>query len=295
MKFIDIKENFKRYIILERGLTLKTYKACVCSINMLIEFSKYDELKAFNTGTIREFLYRGTQQRGWESKTFRNHWQSLKTLFDWCIKEGILKKNPIEGIEKPKLKKTLPRCISHEDTLKILYYTSSIKWKYKLEQCRNEAIVHILLFTGLRLQEMLNLQTTDVNLSDASIFVRMGKGGKDRIIPIHPRLIPKLRGYFEERAKSLKPSQWFFTGIKSNKKLYQKDISRILKVISNESGVKFTAHMLRHTFGKLMVEADFNIYKLKEIMGHEQVTTTQRYVSIAPESIKRSFEQVKLL
>lgn len=295
MTFPDLQPAFRKYIILEKGLNAKTYKAIVSTLKMLSVYCMDESIKSYNNGVIREFLYGGAQERLWEPKTFRNHWQNLKTFFDWCVKKGIVKKNPVEGIEKPKMKKNLPRCISREETLKILYYATSIKWKYKLEQSRNEAIIHALLFTGLRLQELLNLQATDVNLADGSIFVRMGKGGKDRMVPIHPRLTPKLRGYFEERKKSLEPSQWFFTGIKSDKQLCQRDVRRILKVISNASGVKVTAHMLRHTFGKLMVEADFNIYKLKEIMGHEQVSTTQRYVSVAPESIKRSFDKVKLL
>lgn len=179
--------------------------------------------------------------------------------------------------------------------MRFLTYTAWHKWKYKLEQSRNEAMIITLIFSGLRLQELLNLKITDVNLGDGNIFVEDGKGGKDRVVPIHPQLIPKLRGYYVERQKVLTPSQWFFTGIKSDKQLTQRDVRRILKAVSNTSGVKVTAHMLRHTFGKLMVEADFNIYKLKEIMGHEQVTTTQRYVSVAPESIKKSFEKIKLI
>lgn len=295
MKISNVQEDFKRYIILEKGLNAKTYKAIVSTLKMLSVYCMDENIKSYNNGVIREFLYNGAQERLWEPKTFRNHWQNIKTFFDWCVKKGIVKKNPVEGIEKPKMKKHLPRCISREEALKILCYATSIKWKYKLEQSRNEAIIHTLLFTGLRLQELLNLQVSDVNLADGSILVRMGKGGKDRMVPIHPRLTPKLRGYSEERKKSLEPSQWFFTGIKSDKQLCQRDVRRILKVITNASGVKVTAHMLRHTFGKLMVEADFNIYKLKEIMGHEQVTTTQKYVSVAPESIRRSFDQVQLL
>ncbi len=170
-----------------------------------------------------------------------------------------------------------------------------MKWAYKLEQPRNETIIHTFLFTELRLQEFLNLQVRDVNLEDESIFVRQGKGSKDRLVPIHPQLLPKLRGYFLERQKMLKPSQWFFTNVKSDKQLGPKDIQRICNRISSASSVKFTPHMLRHTFGKLAVEGDLNIYKLKEIMGHAQVTTTQVYVSIASESIKRSFSQIQLL
>ncbi len=295
MKISELQPEFKNYLLIEKGVTVKTFKGIVSTLAMLTQHAKTDELRAFHANTIREFMYAQVQEKLWQPKTFRNHWQNLKTFFDWGIKKGFLKNNPVEGIEKPKMKKRLPRSLSKEDTLKILYYSGGMKWTYKLEKSRIETIIHTFLFSGLRLQELLNLQVRDVNLEDESIFVRQGKGSKDRLVPIHPQLLPKLRGYFLERQKLLKPSQWFFTSVKSDKKLGCKDIQRICNKISSASSVKFTPHMLRHTFGKLAVEADFSIYKLKEIMGHAQVTTTQIYVSIASESIKKSFNAIQLL
>lgn len=295
MKISDTLEQFKRYMLLSKGLKPKSFKSVEGALKNLKTFAKSEEIKCLTSGIIREALQDGIVNKLWKPKTVHNQWQYLKSFFDFCLKNGFVEKNPLIEVEKPKLPKQLPRCLSKENALKILYHAAYVKWTYKLERSRNETIVNTLIFTGLRLQELLNLQTTDVNLSDETILVRQGKGGKDRIVPIHPHLMPKLRGYLHERQESLKPSQWFFTGIKSDKKLGQKDIRRILKVISQSSGVKVTAHMLRHTFGKLMVEADFNIYKLKEIMGHEQVTTTQRYVSVTSQSIKESFNKIQLL
>jgi len=295
MKISDTIDQFKKYMLYSRGLRPKTYKSILATLKQLIEFSKTEEIKCFDSGCIRVFLQTGMAEKLWKPKTVHNHWQNLKSYLDWTVTNKIIRINPVIGIEKPKIPKSLPRSVTREDIMRFICYAEWQKWTYQLEKTRNEAIIMTLLFSGLRLQELLDLKVGSVNIDDGNIFVINGKGSKDRVVPIHPQLAPKLRAYFKERQEALNPSQWFFTGIKSDKKLNQKDVQRILNVISNASGVKVTAHMLRHTFGKLTVEGGYSIYKLKEIMGHEQVTTTQKYVSISLQSIKDSFNETKII
>lgn len=294
MKISDLQAQFKRYALLEKGLMPKTYKGICSTLRMLSDFSKTEEIRELDKNIVRGFLYQGRIEKAWKPQTFRNHWQSIKTFFDWCVKNGYLRNNPVIDIEKPKPEKCLPRCLSQEDAKKIQYHTAWHPWTYRLERYRNLAIVSTLMMTGLRLQELLNLEVSDVNLSSGDILVRKGKGRKDRVIPIHPRLLPILRDYFEKKRKLNPPSQWFFTGIRSNKQLTQKDVRRICKKISIDSGVKFSPHILRHTFAREMIDNDFNLYKLKEIMGHADISTTQRYLSISIQGIKTSFDQVKI-
>lgn len=89
-------------------------------------------------------------------------------------------------------------------------------------------------------------------------------------------------------------SEWVFSSSKSDKALTQKNLYAILKQVSRDAKVKFSPHMLRHTLGRELVEADFNVYKLKEILGHANVTTTQIYVALSQQSIKKSFEQTNI-
>lgn len=295
MNIPDLHRQFQHYALLEKGIMPKTYKSVLASLSMLCKYSASENVSELTTPLIRAFLCAGRLEKCWSPKTFRNHWQYLKIYFDWCVKSGFLKKNPVEDIEKPKLEKRLPRCISTEDAKKILYHCQYYPWRYEMERTRNHAILAMLVMTGLRLQEMLNLELSDVDLSSGDIYVRQGKGRKDRIIPIHPQLLPILRAYQKEkRDAGAKPSPWFFTGVKSDKQLQQKDIQRICKKISIDASVKFTAHILRHTFAREMVDCDFNIFKLKEIMGHAQITTTQIYMSVSRKGIKNSFGKVKI-
>lgn len=296
MHVSNLLPQFKRYALYERGMTPSSYKAICSAVEMLCDFAKTDSVRDLDTGIIREFLLQSREKRLWSAKTFRNYWQNFKCFFNWCIASGLLKKNPMSTIEKPRIPKRLPRCLSKEQALKILTHASWHRWQYQIERSRNTAILATFLFSGLRLKELINLQVIDVNFGSGEIFVLQGKGKKDRIVPIHPRLIPFLREYFQERQKSsLHPSGWFFTSVRSDKRLTEKNIYRIIKTVSCNSGVKFTPHMLRHTFAMLAIDADLNIYKLKEILGHTEISTTQIYLSVSRESVKRSFNHIQLI
>jgi len=168
-------------------------------------------------------------------------------------------------------------------------------WYYKIEGSRNEAILNCFLFTGLRLSELIKLKTIDVNTSTKEIMVREGKGKKDRIVPLHPRLSMVLKGYLEERKKYCKPSIWLFTSVRSDKKLSAKNIQTMCRKVSAISGIKFTPHMLRHTFARLSLDAGSDFYDLKEILGHSDIATTQIYASVSIKKVKERFERLRLL
>lgn len=295
MKIADLQERFKRYFLYEKGNKAKSYKSVIASLDMFIKDMGEMNIKSINTMIIREFLLKKREERQWGPKTYRNHWQNFKSFFDWCQKTQLIKKNPVADIEKPKLDKPLPRCITKGEAQQILFHAEWYKWSYKLEKTRNIAILAMLILSGLRLQELLDLEVSHVNLQSNEIFVKNGKGSKDRMVPIHPQLIPRLENYFQERQSKLKASKWFFTSIRSDKQLTQKNIQEMCKKIQIVSQVYFTPHMLRHTFGRLSVDNDLNLYKLKTIMGHSQITTTQRYLSVSTESLKESFCQMQML
>lgn len=170
-----------------------------------------------------------------------------------------------------------------------------IPWRYKLERSRNTAIIGTFIFTGLRLQELQKLRCDHVNVKTKTVLVVEGKGQKDRLVPIHPSLLPLLRTYLREKEEMGSRSEWIFSSVLSPAQLTKKNIRTVCQKVSKAAGIYFTPHMLRHTFARLSIEADLNIYKLKEIMGHEKISTTQGYLSISTESIRKAFEDIQLL
>ena len=294
MKISSLHREFKHYALAERGLKPATLRDILVVVKRLCAFSRTEDLKALTTPAIRAFLHHGKMELGWAAKTFRLYRQYLKTFFSWCVQAGYLKANPVDPIEKPRLPQKLPRCLSQDDAKRILYTAQHAQWRTELQRTRSEAIIGTFLMTGLRRAELLNLRVTDLDFRANMLTVRGGKGRKDRSIPLHPRLLPILHRYLEEKGKQRWNSEWLFSSLRSAKRLTNKNLYAILHQVSVEAGVKFTPHMLRHTFGRELVEADFNIYKLKEVMGHANVSTTQAYVALSPQSIKDSFERTRI-
>ena len=278
MNVSDVAYSFKRYALHERGMRPNT-----------------EEIVRLDHGTVKAFLYWGREERAWEARTFRNHRQYLKSFFAWCVEQRMINENPVYDIGKPKLPQRLPRCLSREDTQKILSQVRWYPWTYKFEATRNETILYLLIFTGLRLQEMSDLEMTDLSLDSGEILVRQGKGQKDRIVPIHPRLRPVLKNYLAARRANRNHSRYFITGAKSEKPLDGKHVRTICQKLSRASSCYFTPHMLRNTFGRLTVESGWDVFKIKEVMGHSDITTTQGYLSVSTENIKSTFGELTLL
>lgn len=272
----------------------RTLRDIVRMVHELAQFSKMTQVRDFSTQTVRGFLYHGRSERAWSAKTFHIYRQYLKSFFDWCQRQGYLRKNPVTPIEKPSLPARLPRALSQEDASKILFSATWYPWRYGFQKARNLTILALFLMTGVRLQELLNLNVADIDLSQRHILVRQGKGRRDRMIPINDRLAHLLITYFQSRNQHGKHGECLFPGLGSEKRLLVKDIRRICKVVGRDAGVKFSPHMLRHTFARAMVEHDFPLYKLKEIMGHSSILTTQIYLSVSSENIRKSFDLVNL-
>lgn len=294
MNVTDLVVRFKNYALHERGMRAASCKAILVSVRDLCQFANSENIRDLQTGTIREYLRYGREEKLWGAKTYRNRLQQLRSFFEWCVREQYTRSNPTKGIEKPRLPARLPRCLTHDQLQVVLNTVRWMKWTYNFSPIRNEALLSTFAFTGLRLSELLNLEMSDVNLSEGEILVRQGKNRKDRIVPIHPRLKRILENYLAEKKKRLPPSRWFFTSIRSSKQLGQKNIQQLCERVSQEAGIKFTPHMLRHTFARLLIDQDFNLYKLKEILGHADVSTTQIYLSLSQQGIKQSFSKMSL-
>lgn len=294
MLVFDLIPDFRRYALYERGMNDKSYRHIKHILSRLSAYTNNADLKTFNTQVIREFLYSQKEAHDWSPKTFRNNRQYLSSFFSWCESMQYVKKNPVKSIEKPKVPHSLPRFLTSDQIKKLIRAFDEHLWKTPLQAIRNRSIFMTFLYSGLRLQELLNLKVLDIDFDEKHILVINGKGQKDRIVPIHSVLIPLLTNYRKIRSRTLEPSTWFFTGLYSSAKMYPKDIYRFLKQIRIKSGIKVTPHQLRHTFGRLACENNFNLFKLQQVMGHSSLSTTQIYLSASISSIQESIDELRI-
>ncbi|CAM1364416.1 tyrosine-type recombinase/integrase [Tenacibaculum xiamenense] len=287
--------RFKRYALYEKEITPKCTKEIISATRKLFAHIATQELRAITTTDVRDYLYLKKEERLWSARTFRNQRQYLKTFFDYCLENQFIKENPVSKINKPKLPKTLPRFLTKNQLQKIILHTEIYPWRYEKEKVRNRALIYTFIHTGMRLNELLNLKIEDINMQEKEIVVKKGKGRKERIIPIHNILFSVLQSYLIQRKKSSYRSEYFFESLRVPTKMTAKTIHTICRKISKKSGEYFTPHNLRHAFARSLVNEGVGLYLVKELLGHTSISTTEIYLSVSKESLRKSFCHVALL
>ena len=140
-------------------------------------------------------------------------------------------------------------------------------------------LIALFMFTGIRLNELFNLKMQDVQFTECRIFVRSGKGNKDRFIPMNHDLAKHLQPYVRERDHHRRQCSYFFVSLKLDQRMGTKVVPRLVDKLREASGVHFTPHMLRHTFATLMLEGGADIFAISKMMGHSDIKTTTIYLS----------------
>lgn len=286
---MDIKiltRQFCDYASYIRGLSPDTTHRYRQVIQIFCKRSRAENLSDINENNIRDFFVTGRSKYKWTPATFISYHNTLNVFFTWCIKEKYLTINPTADIEVPKLNKSLPPKLNRQEALRLLEIVYNYPYPYKFLRYRNHAIFATFIFAGLRRKELLNLKFTDVDLENLTLFVRQGKGSKDRIIPMSYRLAEILKTYLRERTRLRKTCPEFFTSLNRNMGFNQTGLKRLVEKMREASGLRFSSHKLRHTFATLMLEGGCDIYSLSRMMGHSDIKTTTIYLSASAEHLR---------
>jgi len=279
LKFCDFSLSMRGY----SKDTIRRYKYV---INAFCKFTSIKETKEITDEKVRNLFYYGRAERKWSVNTFIVYHKTLLVFFRWCMKQGYLDKNPIIDIEVPKLEKRIPTKLTKQVTLRLLEIVYNYPYEYKFLRYRNQAIFSTFIFAGLRKQELLNLKFTDIDLDNLTLFVRQGKGNKDRIVPISYTLAQSLKRYREERKRLGKTNPEFFSSLRGNIGFTDNGLKKLVDQVRETSGTKFTVHKLRHTFATLMLEGGCDIYSLSKMMGHSDIKTTTIYLAASAEHLR---------
>jgi len=255
-------------------------------IKSYCQFAKISAINQVNDENVRALFYHGRIERNWSVNTFIVYHKTLLVFFRWCITQGYMQKNPIADVEKPKMEKRLPLKLNKQASLRLLEVVYNYPYEYKFLRYRNHAIFATFIFTGLRKQELLNLKFTDIDTDNFTIFVKQGKGNKDRIVPMSYTLAQSLKKYQDERKRLNKTNPEFFSSLRGNVGFTDNGLKKLVEQIRKSSGVAFTVHKLRHTFATLMLEGGCDIYSLSKMMGHSDIKTTTIYLSASAEHLR---------
>lgn len=294
MKILDLHKKFRRQCALEEGLRPKTVNNYKVAIKTFVNRTGVVNIGDVTVDVVKAFFYEGMETHQWGFYSHNNHRNYLNKFFAWCVEEKYLKMNPIAKIKKLRRPRSLPRRLSYEEAQRILNVAHAYPWRYEFEHARNYALIAIMLYAGLRLGEVLTLQVSDVDLGTKNIFVRQGKGGKDRNVPVHGKLAYILKEYLCKRDQCGKMSQYLFVAVRSELPLSQKNVYSVCKKVGKAAGVDFTPHRLRHTFASVAIEQGMGVVQLKAILGHADLSTVMIYTQMSSKNLQEKMGELEM-
>lgn len=280
-------EDYLRYSQIERGLSDNTIFAYRQDLMDFLAFLKKEGLDSWPTKAvdIDAFL---AEQRDLNKATssISRMISSLRKFYQWLVRQSIQKINPMLEIDSPKKEHRLPVALSVDEVTKLLDQPDVTK---KLG-IRDRALLETLYATGIRVSELINLKFSDLH-EELKLLKVLGKGSKERLIPISDVAISWIKSY-QEKVRDpllLKSGKYTDTIFLNNRggTLTRQAVWQIIKRYCQMAGIKknVTPHTLRHTFATHLLENGADLRVVQEILGHSDISTTQIYTNLSQQHI----------
>ena len=295
MKMRDCVTNYLSYLRIEKlssPLTLSCYRSELEKFFYHLDQIDIYNLNHITTSQVRNYLYQAKERRKLSSATFSKITAILKSFFNYLYEEDRIIRNPTSKIKTPKKENPIPKVISKYEIERIINSVKFTPPRCRKNYIRDKLILSMLYYTGIRRSELLNLDWNDLNLEKSTILIRSGKGRKDRIMPLHSKLIILLEKYLNLRLP-LKCNA-LLTG-ESGKRLCKCSFYNIIKMYLKISGLcskGYTAHSFRHSFATHLVEAGVDIFKVQKLLGHSSLDSTKVYINFYGSHLSRAVESL---
>lgn len=257
------------------------------SEDMLVEFFKRLQIRPRNVGKEKVVI-------GIKTSTVRTYWSKLFSYFKWLESKGYILRNPLQSIKPPYPEYVDDRALEEKDLQKILA-AISLNPSQGIALKRDFAMFHVLIFCGLRKNEFLSLQITDINLEKRELTVRAptSKSKKTRIIPLHLTPSYHLKEYLQERKKRGDTSMSLWVHSSRDAPFTSHGLKHWIIRLSKLSGIKFHLHQFRHSFACALAKKDVNPIKIQKLMGHANIKMTMTYLrSLSPEDFRDDIEKM---
>tara|TARA_X000000950_G_scaffold100304_1_gene126822 strand:- start:854 stop:1747 length:894 start_codon:yes stop_codon:yes gene_type:complete len=274
-------EDFKNYLKLERGLSINSIESYEYDLNLFKNYIESNHISETpincKPNTLKDYLYNNLSNK--KSRSQARSISALKSYFNYLIFEGHIQKSPISDVESPKLEKKLPEVLTEKEITKLI---ESFDLNDNFGQ-RNRTIIEVLYGTGIRVSELINLKLSNIFFKEKIIKI-IGKGNKERFVPIGDIASNEIREYLKIRNKNIIDSK-FSDLVFLNR--YGRGLTRsmIFKIISDSYkkislNKKISPHTLRHSFATHLLKNGADLRTIQLILGHESITTTEIYTHL---------------
>jgi integrase/recombinase XerC len=297
-------QQFIHYLSVEKNASPNTCRCYRRDLEAFEDFLKNSEIRLTPGGNVKiekvdriairkylSFLHRKNKKSSIARKI-----STLRSFFKYLVREQLIPSNPAKTVSTPKVEKTLPTALTVDEAFRLMESPQSHSGKSSRgseeRSLRDRAILELLYSSGLRVSELVGLNSNQLDM-DLGIVRVMGKGRKERIVPVGVKAIDALKAYFEERGmlKGFRPEgkpsgqegdEPIFIN-SSGGRLTARSVGRLVKKYTRHSSIfrKVSPHSLRHTFATHLLDAGADIREIQEMLGHSSLSTTQRYTHVS--------------
>ena len=293
--------DFLNYCRLERRLAPLTCSAYERDIAACLRFLRehgIEDLGAVRPPNLRAFLASEVERRpavGSQARTVA----ALKCFFRFLVENEYLERDPAHVLRTPKKREALPDVLDQRELRRLLAAVDDEEvWErhFPGKRQRDRLLLALLAYAGLRRSELLGLDWDDVDLERRLLKVRKAKGGRQRVLPIHPGLAPLFVDYLTVRARDPEPA--LFVGVQG-RRLSISILSQTFRRYAQAAGVterkRVTPHTLRHVFASELLHAGANLRQIQELLGHKHLDSTQRYTRVNAHELRGAVKRLRFI
>jgi integrase/recombinase XerD len=285
-----LADQFISHLRVERGLadnTIQSYSRDLLRFFQFLEGRKRSPLQATQDDIMD---YMSSLQKALSIRSCARNLSALKMFFRFLVSEGKIEGSPARLLGTPKLPRKLPAVLTRDEVDMLLSQPDPSNQRGQ----RDKAMLELLYATGLRVSELVGLQISNINLEAG--FVRMvGKGSKERMVPMGTKALEVIKGYLSEaRGKLLKSKSSSYLFLNSRGAgLTRQGFWKIIKKYGKKAGIRkeITPHKLRHSFASHLLEGGADLRSVQVMLGHADISTTQIYTHITRERLKQIHEK----
>lgn len=291
-------ESFLHYLAVEKGYSEHTISAYHNDLTGLADFAQREAPPRltpawanFNRQNMLSYML-NLKERGYAATTIARKVAAARSFFGFMVSEGNIKTDPTENMSSPSVGKALPRPIPISQVRLLLEQPAKLS---TAEAKRDRAMLELLYASGMRISELVALNMGDVN-TEGDFFVRcLGKGRKERIIPLYQQIAMLVKKYVEEDRPKLahgKKEVALFLNARGDR-LTRQGFWQKLKEYVKSAGLnsQISPHTLRHSFATHMLSGGADLRSVQELLGHANISTTQVYTHLTTEQVRRTYDR----
>ncbi|MBR3230208.1 MAG: site-specific tyrosine recombinase XerD [Bacilli bacterium] len=279
--------NFIEYLIIEKKYSKNTVSSYERDLIKFSKILKDKNIREITRQDVQKYISEINKHQSPRS-TSRNI-STLKSFYKYLKLNKIININPMDQINNPKMKKTLPKVLSEEEVNNLLEIKLQTNFDY-----RNKAMLELMYSSGLRVSELINLNVNDIDLENDTVKI-YGKGSKERIIPLNDFAKEALKEYIMTHRKELfkhGENNYLFLNNHGNK-MTRQGFFKILQKIAKEKNIKteFSPHTLRHSFATHLLKYGADLRSIQELLGHSDISSTQIYTHVTNEKLENDYKE----